>query len=80
MLKFIDACLNNFFSDSYFNTSHVEVYLGDMAKILRQNGDFNTSHVEVYPDRRRLKLISFSYFNTSHVEVYLALIVAAGTR
>ena len=57
---------------SYFNTSHVTVYLARLQKDEQSVNHFNTSHVTVY--HSLLYPVSFLqlYFNTSHVTVYLA--------
>ena len=55
---------------TYFNTSHVTVYLClDLLPLVLQSY-FNTSHVTVYLIFYDLKHFNCYNFNTSHVTVY----------
>ena len=57
-------------TDTYFNTSHVVVYLQQVCQPRLLFVDFNTSHVVVYPDFEEKREHAQEYFNTSHVVVY----------
>ena len=48
MLKFITAHMQKTIMQSYFNTSHVKVYLLKQRYAIRCVINFNTSHVKVY--------------------------------
>ena len=54
---------------SYFNTSHVTVYLYAHPRAVPE-WNFNTSHVTVYLPKSTINNIENGYFNTSHVTVY----------
>ena len=61
MLRFINLAMRLYWWHSYFNTSHVTVYLSRFQICRPAHPHFNTSHVTVYPMRRQFLLGASSF-------------------